>query len=210
MTIFTSRVLQWPLARAVKFLRFAQWKIAQAGEGIVAMITNHGYLDNPTFRGMRRSLMNTFDEIHVLNLHGNSLKKETAPGGGEDKNVFDIRQGVAICVMVKHASRPQIENPKSKMGNALVRHADLWGARKDKYAWLDARQVENTDWTDLAPASPAYLFILRDESAAKRYDAWPTLPMLFPINSVGIVTARDHFVIDMDLKALKRRIETFR
>lgn len=85
----------------VKFLRFAQWRIEQTGHGIVAMITNHGYLDNPTFRGMRQSLMNTFDEIYVLDLHGNSKKKERTPDGAEDKNVFDIQQGVAICLLVK-------------------------------------------------------------------------------------------------------------
>jgi hypothetical protein len=84
----------------VKFLRFAQWKIQKAGKGIVAMITNHGYLDNTTFRGMRQSLMKTFDEIYILDLHGNSVKRETAPNGGKDENVFDIRQGVAISLFV--------------------------------------------------------------------------------------------------------------
>jgi len=85
----------------VKFIRFSQWRIEQTGHGIVAMITNHGYLDNPTFRGMRQSLMTTFDEIYVLDLHGNAKKKERAPDGSEDKNVFDIQQGVAICLLVK-------------------------------------------------------------------------------------------------------------
>jgi len=85
----------------VKFLRFTQWRIKQTGHGIIAMITNHGYLDNPTFRGMRQSLINTFDEIYILDLHGNSKKKERAPDGSEDKNVFDIQQGVAICLLVK-------------------------------------------------------------------------------------------------------------
>jgi len=92
---------KWLQDDYVKFLRFAQWCIKQTGHGIVAMITNHGYLDNPTFRGMRQSLMNTFDEIYILDLHGNSKKKEKAPDGGEDKNVFDIQQGVAICLLVK-------------------------------------------------------------------------------------------------------------
>ncbi len=86
----------------VKFLRFAQWKIQTSGYGIVGMITNHSYLDNPTFRGMRQSLMKTFDEIYILDLHGNSLKKETTPEGGKDENVFDIRQGVAIALFIKN------------------------------------------------------------------------------------------------------------
>jgi len=92
---------KWLQDDYVKFLRFAQWKIAQTGQGLVGMITNHSYLDNPTFRGMRWSLMETFDEIYVLDLHGNSLKRETCPGGSKDKNVFDIRQGVAIAFFVK-------------------------------------------------------------------------------------------------------------
>jgi hypothetical protein len=108
---------KWLQDDYVKFLRFAQWKIHRAGRGIVAMITNHSYLDNPTFRGMRQSLMKTFDEIYILDLHGNSLKRETAPDGGPDENVFDIRQGVAIGIFVKHG------NPE-KRG---VYHADLYG-----------------------------------------------------------------------------------
>jgi len=89
----------------VKFIRFAQWRIEQTGYGVLAFISNHGYLDNPTFRGMRQSLMQTFDEIYVLNLHGNSKKKERAPDGGKDENVFDIQQGVAVCLMVKRERR---------------------------------------------------------------------------------------------------------
>lgn len=98
---------KWLQDDYVKFLRFAQWKIEQTGEGIVGMITNHSYLDNPTFRGMRRSLMKTFDEIYVLDLHGNSLKRKRAPDGSEDENVFDIRQGVAIAFFLKYADRAQ-------------------------------------------------------------------------------------------------------
>lgn len=89
----------------VKFIRFAQWRIEQTGYGVLAFISNHGYLDNPTFRGMRQSLMETFDDIYVLDLHGNSKKKERAPDGSKDKNVFDIQQGVAICLMVKRERR---------------------------------------------------------------------------------------------------------
>lgn len=98
---------KWLSDDYVKFLRFAQWRIQQTGYGILAFITNHGYLDNPTFRGMRQSLMETFDDIYILDLHGSSKKKEHAPDGGKDENVFDIQQGVAICLMVK---RPKPEN----------------------------------------------------------------------------------------------------
>ncbi len=85
----------------VKFIRFGQWRIEQTGQGVLAFITNHAYLDNPTFRGMRQSLMQTFDEIRIMDLHGNSKKKERCPDGSKDENVFDIQQGVAICLMIK-------------------------------------------------------------------------------------------------------------
>jgi len=216
---------KWLQDDYVKFLRFAQWKIDQAGEGIVAMITNHGYLDNPTFRGMRQSLMQTFDTIHILNLHGNSLKKETTPDGGKDENVFDIRQGVAICLLVKSgtgvppvmkkapkdrktATKPNLMRHLDKPGGIF--HQDLYGPRQQKYDWLDRHDVTTTGWTPLAPRTPAYLYIPRDTTLANQYEAWPSLPEIMPVNSVGIVTARDGFVIDMDRAALKRRIETFR
>ena len=97
---------KWLQDDYVKFIRFAQWKIEQAGRGIVAIVTNHAFLDNPTFRGMRQSLLSTFDRLYFLDLHGNSKKRERAPDGGKDENVFDIQQGVAISILVK--------NPESK------------------------------------------------------------------------------------------------
>ncbi|MFM6023049.1 MAG: N-6 DNA methylase, partial [Dolichospermum sp.] len=104
----------------VKFIRFSQWRIEKTGYGVLAFITNHGYLDNPTFRGMRQSLMRTFDEIYVLDLHGNSKKKEVCPDGSADQNVFDIQQGVAIGFFIKYQNKEQ----NSQKQLATVYHAD--------------------------------------------------------------------------------------
>ncbi|WP_202924921.1 N-6 DNA methylase [Myxacorys almedinensis] len=98
-----ERNSKWLQDDYVKFIRFGQWRIDRTGSGILAFITNHGYLDNPTFRGMRQSLEQTFDEIYLMDLHGNSRKKEVSPDGSPDKNVFDIQQGVAVCLMVKYS-----------------------------------------------------------------------------------------------------------
>ena len=129
---------KWLQDDYVKFLRWGQWRIEQTGQGVLAFITNHGYLDNPTFRGMRQNLMQTFDEIYVLDLHGNSKKKEIVPGSGEaDKNVFDIQQGVAIGIFVKLPPNARAKNKEK--APAIVHHCDLWGAqRQRKYDWLDA------------------------------------------------------------------------
>jgi hypothetical protein len=191
---------KWLQDDYVKFIRFAQWKIDQAGEGLLGFITNHSYLDNPTFRGMRQSLMNSFDEIYVLDLHGNSLKKEIAPDGSKDENVFDIQQGVAIALFVKR---------KASTGSKSVRHAELWGLRERKYDWLLKHNHTKTKWNTIKPSSPHYLFVPREEKLQKRFQSYPSIHSILPINSVGIVTARDHFVIDFDKRTLRHRIEQF-
>jgi len=190
---------KWLQDDYVKFIRFAQWKIDQRGEGVLGLITNHSYLDNPTFRGMRQSLIQSFEQIYVLDLHGNSLKKERCPDGSEDKNVFDIRQGVAIGIFIKKAGLER-----------KVCHADLWGDREAKYDWLEKNNVSTINWTEIHPKSPSYFFLPRDEALFSIYQQYPKLPQLFPLSSVGVVTARDHFAIDFDNDVLKRRIRMFR
>ena len=141
---------KWLQDDYVKFLRFGQWRIERTGAGILAFITNHGYLDNPTFRGMRQQLMNAFTDIYVLDLHGNAKKKEKCPDGSKDENVFDIQQGVAIGIFVKEAG---------KAGPAKVRHADLWGLRESKYKGLSEKYVATTQWKASKPKTPFYLFV---------------------------------------------------
>jgi len=108
---------KWLQDDYVKFIRWGQWRIERTGEGILAFITNHAYLDNPTFRGMRASLLQTFDRLYILNLHGNARRKETAPDGSPDENVFDIQQGVAIVIAMKHASRLDEPDPTAPSRN---------------------------------------------------------------------------------------------
>jgi very-short-patch-repair endonuclease len=336
---------KWLQDDYVKFLRFAQWKIHKAGRGIVAMITNHSYLDNPTFRGMRQSLMKTFDEIYILDLHGNSLKREKTPEGRPDENVFDIRQGVAISLFIKHRPAPpereaegkgrwQVEpalwhrlkpearemrkkptqaekllwqylrrkelgikfrrqhgidqfivdfyarkarliievdgaihqqqkaydiwrqsrledlgyqvlrftneqvlhdiqsvlaairraveppppapppksgeglgvgvepdeaqktapKPEKKLG-AKIFHAHLYGTRQEKYEWLGKHTFATTPYQPIHPAAPFYFFIPHQTENLASYYTWPAVNDLFPVHSVGIVTARDKLLI---------------
>jgi len=192
---------KWLQDDYVKFLRFAQWKIEQAGRGVVGMITNHSYLDNPTFRGMRQSLMQTFDDIYILDLHGNSLKKETCPDGSKDENVFDIRQGVAIAFFVKRGGKTKKD--------AVVRHAHLYGLREAKYDWLNKHNHKNTEWQALQPTSPFYLFAPRDNRLEAGYRLFPAVPDIFPVSSVGIVTARDNLAIQWSAEDVWRTVTVF-
>ncbi len=189
---------KWLQDDYVKFLRFAQWKIHKAGKGIVAMITNHSYLDNPTFRGMRQSLMKTFDEIYLLDLHGNSLKRETTPDGGTDKNVFDIRQGVAIALFIKNGNN-----------KGHVHQADLYGLRDEKYRWLNQNDITTVNYPEVSPISPYYFFIQRDIDNIAHYLEWMKINDIFSVNSVGVVTSRDNFVISFDETTLKNKILQF-
>ncbi|MEA3222567.1 MAG: type ISP restriction/modification enzyme [Thermodesulfobacteriota bacterium] len=191
---------KWLQDDYVKFIRFAQWKIDQAGEGVLGYITNHSYLDNPTFRGMRQSVMNSFNEIYILDLHGNSLKKEKSPDGSKDENVFDIQQGVAIALCIKN---------QEKKSECKVYHSEIWGMRENKYEWLLENNVETIEWNQLSPKSEFYLFVPRDERLLEYYERWPKITEIFPLNSVGVVTSRDKFVIDSDKEKLKQRIRTF-
>jgi hypothetical protein len=177
---------KWLQDDYVKFIRFAQWKIDQAGEGVLGFITNHSYLDNPTFRGMRQSLMQSFDEIYILDLHGNSLKKEKCPDGSKDENVFDIRQGVAIALFIKM---------KRKKKECRVNHSEIWGLREKKYDWLLKNNIKTTKWQRLSPKSESYFFVPRDEKLLKVYETYLKITDIFPVNSVGIVTARDSLTI---------------
>lgn len=195
-----ERNTKWLQDDYVKFLRFAQRKVDEAGEGIVAFVTNHSYLDNPTFRGMRRSLLDTFDQIYVLDLHGNGKKKERAPDGGADANVFeDVRQGAAVAVFIKKPGLPR-----------QVLRADLWGSRSAKLRWLAEHDVATTDWTRIDPRGPAFLFSPRDATLEAEYGRGMPLTDIFVERSVGIVTGRDAFVIDTDPAALRRRIRSLR
>ena len=198
----------------VKFIRFAQWRIQQTGYGVLAFISNNGYLDNPTFRGMRQSLMKTFDDIYILDLHGNSKKKEKCPDGTEDKNVFDIMQGVAIGIFVKRT--------KSREGLATVHHIDLWGKREvyekngsesklvgGKYHWLWENELSSTKWGKLKPQAPFYLFIPQDTILLPEYEQGWKVTELFPQYNVGIVTARDALTICESKDVLWPKVNNF-
>ncbi|MGV1013399.1 MAG: type ISP restriction/modification enzyme [Methyloceanibacter sp.] len=177
----------------VKFIRFSQMKMDAVPEGIIGVITNHSWLDNPTFRGMRQSLMCSFEQIYVFDLHGNAKKKERGPDGSKDENVFDIEQGVAISFFIKRAGLER-----------GIWRSDLWGDRLTKYRAVADAPIRGIPWTVLDVQSPQYLFkALPSEVEYQRFWA---IPEILPDNTPGIITARDRFAIAIEPGELNARI----
>ena len=187
----------------VKFIAFAEDMIARNGEGLVGFITNHGYLDNPTFRGMRWHLMDTFDSIYIIDLHGNSKRKEVSPDGNKDENVFNIQQGVSILLAIKTG--------KKKKGDlAKVNRFDLWGKREIKFEQLNKLSLENAKWTPISPRLPNLVFVQEGSLDLKaEYEKGFSVRDLFPVNSTGVVTMGDAFAIDENKDILRRRVIDF-
>lgn len=166
--------------------------------GIVAVITNHSWLDNPTFRGMRQSLMRTFNQIYVLDLHGNAKKKETAPDGSKDENVFDIEQGVAISVFVK--------SPELEQG---IWRGDIWGRQLKKYKALANGALQRHGLEAIAPNTPHYLFHAQDAEVRDLYERGISIPEIMPRSSVGVVTGRDRLAIAFSATEIRDRVADF-
>ncbi|MYB34006.1 MAG: N-6 DNA methylase, partial [Gammaproteobacteria bacterium] len=185
----------------VKFIRYGQYHINNSGVGILAYINNHGFLDNPTFRGMRWSLLESFDEIYIIDLHGNAKKKELAPDGSTDQNVFDIQQGVSINLFVKTG--------KEEGGQAQLFHYNLYGKREEKYRFLTNNNLNSINFKMVEPQAPWFFFVPKDYSFQSEYDKGINLAELFLEKSVGIVTARDRFTIYHTEGELKSAIEEF-
>lgn len=187
-----------------KFIRFAEHMIAKNGEGILGFIASHGYLSDPTLRGMRWHLLNTFDKIYVLDLHGNANKKEVCPDGSPDKNVFDIMQGVAIIIGVKHE-----RDGKLTKALAEVWHRDLFGDRSHKYEALWRGAITDNAWTQVEYTEPRYALVPSDYAFEDQWQAHPSLQDIFSPNGApapGLVTTHDQFAISWDEQETKRKI----
>ncbi|MEX0756078.1 MAG: type ISP restriction/modification enzyme [Actinomycetota bacterium] len=184
----------------VKFFRLMETTVLASGAGVLGLITNHAFYDNPTFRGMRWTLMQSFPRMKLLDLHGNTMKREKNPTVFKDKNVFDIQQGVAISI---------VSRPSAPLGEERL-FGELWGSRDDKYSALTRQSSAELCPKALLPVDPFFFFVPRSDQGADEYMSWTGLQQVFPVFAGGFITARDEFVIDFDQTALLSRIETLR
>ena len=186
----------------VKFMRYGQYNIEKNEEGILAFISNHSFLFNPTFRGMRWHLLNTFDQIFIIDLHGNVKKREISPDGTIDENVFDIQQGVSINIFVKNKK-------KKKDSLAKVYICDLYGEREYKNKYLSKETLANINFESVEQEDPFYFFTRRSLEAKKEYELGFSIKKLYPINSGGLYTSRDNLTIHFSKESLVNTINKF-
>lgn len=184
----------------VKFIRYAQTYIEKTGSGILAYICPHGFLDNPTFRGMRWNLVQTYNKIYVLDLHGNAKKKEICPDGSKDENLFDIQQGVCIIIAIKNTT---------KKSDAQVFHADLFGSRTYKYTCLNKTDFNNVAYKGIKPSEPHFFIVPKDFISQNEYNSFIMITDLFVANSVGVVSAKDKILTNRNKKELLMQVSEF-
>ncbi len=190
---------KWLLDDYVKFMRFAQNKIESLGHGLFGFISNNAFLDNPTFRGLRRSLLECYDELYILNLHGNARKKEETPQGAKDENVFNIMQGVSINLFVKKA-----QTTKQK-----IYYKDVYGERAEKYAFLAQNDLDSIEWLELTKREPFYWLLPLETRLLDEYEQGFSVWDMFQVGSTGICSQRDHVVFHKDKKSLLKLLKDF-
>jgi predicted helicase len=188
----------------VKFLRYCHWKIEQSGYGLIGLVTNHGYLDGPSFRGLRQSLHETFSSIKIVDLHGNQKKKERCPDGGPDENVFPISSGIAIGLFCRANAQAE---------QVTVEHSDLWGSAVQKLAALQAATTtpaKKINCSSLTPKAPYYFLLPHDDQLSDEYRSGFSLCDVMTQRSTAAVTARDGLVVGFDAQEILARLELFR
>ncbi|WP_187920509.1 type ISP restriction/modification enzyme [Helicobacter pylori] len=190
---------KWLLDDYVKFMRFAQNKIESLGHGLFGFISNNAFLDNPTFRGLRRSLLECYDELYILNLHGNTRKKEETPQGAKDENVFNIMQGVSINLFVK----------KAQATKQKIHYYDVYGERAEKYAFLAQNDLDSIEWLELAPREPFYSLIPQETPLLEEYERGFSVQEVFQVGGTGICSKKDHVVFHKDKESLLKLLKDF-
>jgi predicted helicase len=196
---------KWLQDDYVKFLRFGEWHVAGTTTGILGFITNHAWFANPTFKGMRRHLLDTFDRVSVLDLHGNANRKESATDGTPDENVFEIKQGVGISILARRALRAGDTSP-------AVQRSDLLGTEESKLTLLSLANSQTISKTAFRPLQPEYVLLLQDDARKAEYEEFASLPAIMDRNgdpAPGIVTTHDEFAISFSKEEQIEKIEAF-
>jgi len=182
----------------IKFIRFGQHFIDKNGSGILAYISNNSFIDGIIHRQMRKHLLESFDKIYILDLHGNAKKKETCPDGSPDQNVFDIMQGVSINIFVKTGKKK-----KNELGEVF--HFDLQGKREFKYDFLNNNNLKSINWNKIESKSPSFYLVKKEFDTSGNFEKGFKINELFNLNNVGIATGKDSELISYNKNLLEQK-----
>ena len=185
----------------IKFIRYGQYFIDKNGSGILAYISNNSFIDGITHRQMRKSLLDSFDKVFILDLHGFAKLKEITLVADKDENVFDIQQGVSINIFVKTGKS------KSKKITSL-NYFDKYGSRQEKYDFLTENSLTSIKWKRLNPTEPYYFFVEKDFSEQSSHNEGFKVIDLFKESNSGIKTDRDKLFYDSNKMDLENRFKT--
>ncbi|MBA7497927.1 hypothetical protein ES704_00661 [subsurface metagenome] len=183
----------------IKFIRFAHWKIDKSGKGVIGMITNNSYLSGLIHRGMRKKLLKSFNEIYILNLHGNARIGEKCPDGSKDENVFDIMQGVSIALFIKNKEQETL---------GKVYYQDVYETRENKYDFLSHNDIKTIEWKELKLSEPHYFFVEKDFELEEDYKKFLSVEGIFIEYNAGIATGKDNVLVDFSKQSLARKLST--
>ena len=190
----------WLLDDYSKFIRLGHFLIDQSHGGILSFISNNSFLSNPSFRGMRCQLLKSFDELYILDLHGNKLV-DTPPNDIVDENIFNIIQGNCIFIFIKHQFRVQSEQK--------VSYFEIWGSKKEKLKFLQNNTYNSVPWTTLTPQKPFYAFLPENEQLRKHYTSFWSIKDIFKESGTGLITSKDSLAIQFTKKDLIKVLKDF-
>ena len=173
----------------IKFMRYAQNLIDQNGSGVIAYISNSSFLSSIGMTNMRKSLLESFDEIYILNF--------------KDENIFKIVTPVCISFFVKTTKKA----PKT-LGK--VYYHEIKGTKEDKFRYCNTGCSLESDFASIPIIAPEYYFYPQDINIKKTYEKNSfSLGNIFNSQSIGVISKCDLLVIDSELSRLQSKINTY-
>ena len=181
----------------IKFIRFAHWKMEKIKKGIIGIVVNNSFINGLTHREMRRKLMQTFDEIYILDLHGNVNKGERCPDGSMDFNIFNIKNvGVCIALFVK----------TGKKIDSKVYFKEIFGSQEYKKNYLVDKSIADEKWIALKDDKKWHWFT-KVKSNKKYLKKFKSLTEIFKRIDSGITTEKDELIIQINENNLNLALE---
>ena len=195
----------------VRFFRMAERRIAEkTGQGVVCFISNYSWLDGLSFTGMRERYLDAFDAIRIDNLHGDRIISEYAPDGRTSETVFALQgqsPGIKVGTGIAMLSKGSGSGTSKRV---LYRDFHQAKASERRQSLLESIEAPDIDagYTPL-DCNISLGLPFKPMAVSDGWPDWPALPDLFPVAFSGVKTARDGFLVDVDIDRLRTRVAEY-